>query len=177
MLILMERIKKSQELKQAFSTIGAIASELGRVMEGGVYKRFPLPETITDDFGTFTEKRVLSMNRCNVSKELADGRVVIFSLYDTDGTKKVVEIGRTPDKFNPNKGGQLLIDPRVGEYSDTFMAIHVEDKGRDHDIQRGFYITQAELAAMSVAPSDKDFELPDRKFAVTGTVKNVATLE
>lgn len=178
----MEKDKKEQ-IKQHLSTMSSFAIELGKGLQQGAYRRERLPDPITDDFGTFTEKRELTVNRCVVSDELSKNRVVIFSLIDDEGTKKVVEIGKTPDKYNPNNGGQLLIDSRVGEFSDFFMAVQVigqkvEIRGVDHgDLQRFFYLTPAEFESMSVAPGDHNFELPERNFAVTGTVKNVATLE
>src|SRR6476646_9710123 len=80
-----------------------------------LYKRSKLDPPVTDTFGTHTEKRKLVDGRARIQQEIdaGAGYTLMFSTLDDAGVRRVVGIGRTPDEFNPNRGGKFHIDADV----------------------------------------------------------------
>lgn len=139
---------------------------------------------IVDSYGEYTKKRELVQGRTTLLDELNQSRVVMFSLLDAEGTKKVVRISKTPKDFLPDQGGKFVIGAgkdRVGPQK-YWMDVH---KGREDVPPVPFYLSEEELNGISIAVGDvgvefKPFmesETEARRVQITGTIEKVVTLE
>ena len=83
----------------------------------GLHRSEVLPQPITDSFGRFTKKWTYTEG-CDVGHEL-NGTVgeVVIAVDESDGSKKLVSIGRTPKAWLPSSGGKQIADAgEPGEY-------------------------------------------------------------
>jgi hypothetical protein len=163
----------------------AMAHAIGNLpSDHAMYRREKLPTPVQDSFGTHTEKRSLVQGRAKVLEEVGEDRVLMFSIRLASGDKKVVGIGKTPDEWDPARGGQKMLGAgRDNTDADTYlMLVH---QGDDSVPPKPIYLSESQLADISVAPEDENLTLnpymesasEGRVIRIEGTIESVAILE
>jgi hypothetical protein len=177
--------EKQKDVLAPINGMATLAEALKDLPEDhAMFSREKLPNPVTDDFGTHTEKRKLEQGRAKILEEIQAGRVLMFSLNTPDGAKKVVGIGQTPDHHDPSRGGKKMLgagrdNHDVGDY---WMLVHKAD---DSEPPKPFYLSAEQIADLSLAPGDNDVllhpfmenETEGRVIKIAGVVENVVTLE
>jgi len=149
-----------------------------------MYKRELLLNPVVDTFGEHRQKRTLVQGRARIQEEVDMGGTVMFSIFNEDGTKKVVGVGTTPDSLDPSRGGQLMLGAGRDQHgADKYlMLVH---QGIEGTPPKPFYLSAEQLRNISIAPGDENVtfnpfmesQAQGRTLQITGKVENVIVLE
>lgn len=183
-------INKDSEIAPVIDGMKAIASAIGNLPhDQAQYRGDYLSKDYTDTLGTYTYERNLidDGGRARIQEEIDAGGRLMLVVKDGD-KRKVVGIGRTPDEFRQEKGGQFVIGAgrdgiNMPVTDDYFMLV---DQGLDDTPPKPFYVSAEQLNGVSVGLRDEDVTLNEHldtptsgrsAIRITGTVESVSVLE
>lgn len=101
-----------------------------------------LSKPVTDSFGTFVEKKTYTEG-CSLGEVIdQEGRVVSFTTQQ-ENVVRAVEVGKTPDTYNPNKGGKVIAD--AGDPTEYLLVVQSKDNTTLQKRQDFRYLDKSEI--------------------------------
>lgn len=170
---------KAKAIDDALQGIGALGEHLRnyKVTDIGVGVPEPLPEPITDSFGTFRERKKY-ISGCNLSKILENqGHVVTFNAEDDESVRNV-EIGRVPREFDPTQGGKAIRE--AGQPNDYLLSVKTTNKATKGSRLSFRYLDKSEIDDVVIEKGKEASFKPHangtRQVVLRGTISSVSTL-
>ncbi len=155
-----------------------------RSPEDAVHRSKILEKPIHTTFGEHRETRKIVSGRMNILKYLEGNDVVVVNLKDPNGKSKQVQIGATPTKYDPTKGGGIISGAgrELGKYPDDYRYLMIISEEGSKPTAR--YLSPDQMDGISVAPRDEDIKFDPRQTGsgeatqviVSGVVESVIAL-
>lgn len=149
-----------------------------------MYKRTHREQPQESNFGTFQDRLELVRGKYDVIEALEQAKAIVLVVENTDGTKKVIEIGKTPEEFDPRKNGKMLegANRSQGDLDvDYLMIVH----SAEGDVTGNRYVSREEISGLKVGVNDSDVEFAPRnngdgsgtQLRIAGMIEQVVAYE